>query len=347
LEEWESLAALDPHLVHETLVARHNRRMAAVVHAQNEQLYLPLLDALAQVSFLMKVLHDHGAPRSRQPSSYGGNWPSHLAWGVSSVVSAARLAFAGQYLGAALVARHQLERWTAFSSFNTDTPRVVGESSVDYTARVWTTFVEARETAAAASTSTDEPTTEPAEDDTAAADELIDSFDEPEIDEAAQDHRHVLTPAGGDICPSALMGALGELLHADGPARTVLAWDAFDLCEPDPPDVVFGANLLIADAIRLSLMQIRVAVIKLAFELGDKAAFRMLIAMPTASFVVGTRTSRRTVLRKRATLSMATTASRKRIRRRSLKLVTASHGSGGSGRHGPSPSRARFHCRRR
>lgn len=58
------------------------------------------------------------------------------------MVAAVRLLMSGRFIGAALVARHQLERWSQYRAFATNTQHRAGEPSLDYIARVWSTSVE-------------------------------------------------------------------------------------------------------------------------------------------------------------------------------------------------------------
>ena len=134
--------------MHEALVLRHNQRMINLSRPDPE-LYLPVLDALAPLTIISKILQGYGSNPNRAPTDYTGPWVDHVAWGVSSVVAAARLTLSGQYVGAALIARQQLERWTNFLAFNTDTPKQRGEDSLSYTARVWSAAPNPRSTAVA------------------------------------------------------------------------------------------------------------------------------------------------------------------------------------------------------
>ncbi|MGI8557519.1 MAG: hypothetical protein ACR2ND_04290 [Solirubrobacteraceae bacterium] len=270
MEEWERLADLGDRYMYEALISRHNKRMTNI-GAQDRELYLLILDALSPISFLAKVLRKYGASKERFPTDYSGPWINHLAWGVSSVVSAARLAFSGQYVGAALVARHQLERWTGFLAFNTDTQREPGDDMLSYTARVWGASPDGRMTTGAT-------------EDTQAADDVdaaSDSFDDPATAEPELDHRHVITSSGDDICPASVLGALGGILHADEDAAIALRWDTVDLCDPARiPNHVFGAHALIADALRLSIIQIRNALLGVAAAAGDAKLFGTLVSLP-------------------------------------------------------------------
>jgi hypothetical protein len=96
-----------------------------------------------------------------------------------------------------MVARQQLERWTGFLAFNTNTPREPGEDTLSCTARVWSAVPDGRLNTTAAA------------DDTEAGSLDTNSFDDPATAEPDLDHRHVITRSGEEICPAAVLGALG------------------------------------------------------------------------------------------------------------------------------------------
>ncbi|MBE8519421.1 hypothetical protein ILP97_18230 [Amycolatopsis sp. H6(2020)] len=64
-------------------------------------------------------------------------WLDHLHWGIDSLVSAIRLLASGQLIGAAQIARSQLERWALNLAHNSGNRRRSGESNVEYYTRLW------------------------------------------------------------------------------------------------------------------------------------------------------------------------------------------------------------------
>ena len=158
-----------------------------------------------------------------------------------------RLLLAGQIVGAALVARHQLERWTNFLAFNTETDHRRGEDTLTYVARVWS--------------AADAPIRQAPNPD-AFLDIEVSEEDGQEADystgEPGLDHSHVLI-GDQDICPAVVFASLSDILHCTENID-LIAWDAIDRCAPDsvPQSAVIG-YLVIADALRLCAEQIRYA----------------------------------------------------------------------------------------
>lgn len=281
LNEWEGLARLGPHYMYEASISRHNQRMTNI-SAQNTDLYYTMFDALSPVSLLASTLRKLGASKDRFPTDYfTGGWVDHLAWGASSVVSAARLALSGQYVGAALVARQQLECWTQFVARIGDESKEVGEDSLTFTARAWTAALERFQRAQDITDGAAEvgDAVLSVEDESRGDDP--DSFDHPQVGEPELDHRHFITSGGESICPAATLGMLSEVLHARDFFVDALRWDTVDRCNPrDIPDAAYGAQLLISDALRLSIYAIRQGA---AFEAARKkstATFGLLVSGP-------------------------------------------------------------------
>jgi hypothetical protein len=77
------------------------------------------------------------------------------------------------------------------------------------------------------------------------------------------------------------LGVLGDVLHAGADAAVALRWDAVDRCNPnDIPAHVYGAHALIADALRLCMIQIRNALAGIAISRGDARRAGVLLGMP-------------------------------------------------------------------
>ncbi len=120
----------------EALIARHNQRMQRAIDAGHlmQTISLPLLTN----QFLMELAAEElGANPQRPPFQPGPTWPDHLAWGLDSVVAAVRLMICLQPVGACIVARTQLERWSSNLQFNSGIDQQAGESTVDWLNRLW------------------------------------------------------------------------------------------------------------------------------------------------------------------------------------------------------------------
>ncbi|MFI6220121.1 hypothetical protein ACIBEH_06165 [Nocardia salmonicida] len=125
-----------PDGVAEALLSRHNQRMVRIVEVgvMSQQIALPLLSAYMPLSFIAEQL---GAHQLRPPIRSGATWPDHLAWGLDSVGAAVRLMLGMQPIGAAIIARTQLERWSANLAFNVNQSQAPGEDTVAWLNRLW------------------------------------------------------------------------------------------------------------------------------------------------------------------------------------------------------------------
>ncbi|MTK03161.1 hypothetical protein FF096_14150 [Micromonospora sp. CP22] len=95
---------------------------------------LPLLTSQFPMGLAAEEL---GADLGRPPFWSGPTWPDHLAWGLDSVITAVRLMLCLQPIGASIVARTQLERWSSNLQFNSGIDQQPGESTVAWLNRLW------------------------------------------------------------------------------------------------------------------------------------------------------------------------------------------------------------------
>lgn len=261
LADYERVSGLGSDRLAETLIARHSRRMDGI-----SRLPYPYRDRvmsrLAPVASLDLVLLLHGADRTRPPCAYGGGWIDHLMWGADSAVAASRLLLCGQFVGAAAVARNQLERWTMHRAFNAGVAQSEGESTLDYVARAWSVpdrFFAVR---------SHEPTVSESFD---ADDESV-SAEEPVVQ-----HAHVTLSDGWEVCPAVLYGGLSEIMHARE-LRFATLWDVegFRVSDQGWPEDVSVALGVITDTISLCLRQLRIAAATVAQERGDLRSVELL-----------------------------------------------------------------------
>jgi hypothetical protein len=268
LIEYEALACLHEDRTYAALMARHNARMQNIARPL-DRLLLTAMDALAPVPVLDVILRQCGADPRRLPANYGGKWVDHLAWGVDSMVAALRLLMSGQFVGAALVARHQLERWSNHRAYLTDTRHRVGEPSLDYIARIWSAPVIRARDQAGSTGGFDAP---------AGID--LDAGHGGQDNEPRVPHEHVALSDGAEVCPAAVMGALGDVLHAlTGTAA--MRWDAVDRCDPGTtPAQVHELYELVGAAVRLCSSQIAYSLRFIAAERNDLEMLVKLNGMP-------------------------------------------------------------------
>ncbi|BBH15765.1 hypothetical protein Back2_00520 [Nocardioides baekrokdamisoli] len=247
---YERVAKLGKKRLEEALIARHTARMGRIRRPSPiEQEFL--LGALVPIVHLTPTLLSAGASSTRPPCSYYGEWPDHLLWGVDSAVATTRLLMCGQIVGAATVARNQLERWLMHRAHNASMSQNEGESTLDFIARVWSSTETFHEDW---STPVDvEPLSEGGT-----------SGEEPKFD-----HEHVQTTDGREICPPLTYKILSELMHARWDPNA-LGWDALGMLEGHAwPDSLHVAVEAVTDAITLCLRQVRTGAAAMALARGD------------------------------------------------------------------------------
>lgn len=132
-------AALDARGVDgvaEALISRGNQRMQRMIDVGTimQQVVLPIMASYLPLSASTAEL---GASIGRLPAHPGRDWPEHLDWGLDSAAAAVRLLLSLQPVGAAILARTQLERWSSNIEFNISLPRQDGENTAEWLNRLW------------------------------------------------------------------------------------------------------------------------------------------------------------------------------------------------------------------
>lgn len=122
--------------VAEALISRHNQRMERL-QAAGESMQRCTFPVLSGYLPMQLVAEELGAHPGRMPSHSGSTWPDHLAWGLDSVAASVRLMLAMQPVGAAVLARTQLERWSSNLQFNSDLAQAPDEDSTAWLTRLW------------------------------------------------------------------------------------------------------------------------------------------------------------------------------------------------------------------
>lgn len=272
LSSYEHAARVSSRRVAEALIARHNTRMKNLVALPHDYRTMAM-SSLAPITLIDKVLRKYGADKNRPPASYAGGWLDQLAWAADSAVAAIRLVLSGQLVGAASLARHQLERWTYYRAFNTDTRRTEGESTQSYIARTWGTAV------------TDHFGSFQSSFIARQMDETEDAFNVEDAEsnssgEPEEEHEHVTLSDNSEVCPAAAYGILTDTLHAHEYVQSI-RWDSLLRCDPHatPYDAYVVANV-VADVVSLNLRQVRAALLYLALERKDYSTAHMLRSMP-------------------------------------------------------------------
>ena len=263
IADYERVAQFGGGRVVEGLISRHNSRMVRLSRL-DEGFAAQCMEVLVSLPLLDKTLQRYGARLSRLPADYSGSWPDHVSWGISSVVSAVRLLMSGQFVGAAVIARHQLERWTMHRAFNWNIKQG-SESTVDFMARVWSTPNQMGPN----------PEDGVANDDVFPSTERFIDTDDPSID-----HRHVVLSDGHEVCAAVMYGYLSEMLHARELERA-LNWDSRDLHTQKTKldGEVHIAVSVITDTLFLVVKQLRIACLTLAQEKGDMRTLAALASI--------------------------------------------------------------------
>ena len=241
--DYERLAGRGPKRVGEALIARHNVRMSNLMHLPAKY-RVGAIDSLGPIALLDSSHRSLGIPLVRVPVLQTGRWPWDLAWGVDSAIAAVRLLLAGQVVGAATIARQQLERWTLVLATAAGLARDTGESFTDFVARSWTEFLSWKPESIEGLSAPAEPERPP---------ELEEI---PVVEEPGFQHSHLVLSDGSEVCPSLVYSVLSEIMHARE-CEEVTTWESRDLLDPRLlPDACIVPIGAVSGAITLSLIQI-------------------------------------------------------------------------------------------
>ena len=246
VEAYERVAASGPTRLIETLIGRHWTR-------------IDNLDAVAQLSMdhclrhLMSVCQldaifiRQGHQLNQHSPPHDSPWPTHLSWSFESTIAALRLMLAGQIVGAAIILRQQLGRWTLLLARADSVARRRREPIESFIARAWTqramdklglyTF------------------------DVALNDIFDDLDDHPRTTGAIDtDHEHVHID-GRALCPAHVYHTLCELIDAQHNDQPVACQVVRDLdAETSPTDTNGPAETLL-DTLALCMIQMRLATV--------------------------------------------------------------------------------------
>lgn len=136
-EEYERVASgRGTRGVIEGLISRHNQRWQNVAH-QPSELTECIVETL-HIAFPLDVaLWKLGVRFNEYPSHPASDWPAHLDWALASAAQSVRITLACNPIGAAAVARTQLERWSVNRVVSNSIERSEGESTADFYSRIW------------------------------------------------------------------------------------------------------------------------------------------------------------------------------------------------------------------
>lgn len=120
----------------EALISRSNQRLQRIEHLSHllQSVCMPSMACYLPFDYAVRELGGHPG---RGPFHSGETWIDHLAWGLDSVAQAVRLLLCLQPVGAAVIARTQLERWSSNVEFSTDLSQQPNEDTVAWFNRLW------------------------------------------------------------------------------------------------------------------------------------------------------------------------------------------------------------------
>lgn len=301
VEAYERVAASGPARLTEILISRHSIR-------------IDNLDAVAQLSMnhclphllsiceLDAVFIRRGHQLTQHATPHESPWPTHLSWSLQSTIAALRLMLAGQTVGAAIVLRQQLGRWTLLLAMVAGIARRRHETIESFIARAWThSAMDALSLYTA---------------DITASERFDDLDDHPRTTGVIDtDHEHMRI-ADQLICPAGVYHALCRLIdgqQADQPTEYEPVHDLDD--EHSPTDAHRPTDVL-SDTLMLCIIQMRFAAIAVCHTLGDADTARAIATVSAperrlARYISETQLLPRTPLVPRLTPALAPLVGRK------------------------------------
>ncbi|MGV2583892.1 UNVERIFIED_CONTAM: hypothetical protein K7Z70_16920 [Mycobacterium avium subsp. hominissuis] len=266
VEAYERAAASGPARLTKTLISRHSIR-------------IDNLDAVAQLSMnhclphllsvceLDAVFIRQGHELTQHAVPHESPWPTHLSWSLQSTIAALRLMLAGQTVGAAIVLRQQLGRWTLLLALVAGIAPRRHETIESFIARAWTHgAMEALGIYTA---------------DITVSERFDDLDDHPRTTGVIDtDHEHVPIDSRA-ICPAILYHRLCKLIDANEADQGVEREAVHDL---DAEYSATGADCptdALSDALTLCIIQMRFAAIAVCHASGDADTARAIGTVST------------------------------------------------------------------
>lgn len=243
-----ALTARGNDAVAESLIARHNLRMTGTRRIETTAQYV-CLPHLVPLFPLDLALLELGVQADRLPMDTGSGWLEHVAWGLDSVCAAMRLLMCGQVVGAAVIARTQLERWTHNLAHNAGLTQPGGESTVEWLDRVWS--CDSRAVAGA------QPVTGRPD-------------DVPDLPEHLDNEPGGGSPDGAEGGAGQLFAQLSEVLHARGPLLEVVRWDTAGCIQDGMTESAVLAYDIVLRALQLTTARLQACVATAAEDRGWK-----------------------------------------------------------------------------
>jgi len=226
------------------LISRSNQRFErlALMSSTMQAAALPTLTGYLDLDVGVEKL---GAG-SRAPVDIGSSWFDQLGWGLDSVAIATRFVMCGQMIGACVVTRTQLERWSTNLAANIGRTQRSGESTADWMDRIWRVNGAQNILTWRSQSSSDLPV------------------------------------AGGlarHIEPGQSFEAMSELLHGRGPLMDVVWWEAVDVGAPVDAAVVAPLDT-VTDALTLVVHRVQACIATAAEDGGNQVLAQQIWRAP-------------------------------------------------------------------
>ena len=246
VEAYERVAISGPTRLIETLTGRHSTRidnLDAVAQLSMDH----CLGHLVSICQLDAIFIRQGHQLIQHSPPHESPWPTHLSWSFESTIAALRLMLAHQIVGAAIILRQQLGRWTLLLARAGPVVRRRGEPIESFIARAWTQ--RAMDMLALCTSDV-------------ALDDIFEDLDDhpPTTGAIDTDHEHVDID-GRALCPAHVYHTLCELIdgqHADQRVKCAVLRDLD--AEPSPNDTN-GPTQILLDTLALCMIQMRLATV--------------------------------------------------------------------------------------
>lgn len=247
VDAYKRVAASGPRRLIETLLGRHSTRidnLDAIARLSMDH----CLGHLLSVCQLDAIFIRQGHQLNQHSPPHESPWPTQLSWSLESTIAAVRLILAGQIVGAAIILRQQLGRWTLLLARTEAVVQRRHEPIESFIARAWTQ--RAMDKLGLHTY------------DVALDDIFNDLEDHPATTGAVDtDHEHIHID-GRTLCPAHVYHALCELIDAQHADPRVDCQDVhYYGAGPSSADPIGPASILL-DALELCVIQMRLAAVK-------------------------------------------------------------------------------------
>lgn len=242
----QAIAIHGSGVIGNALISRNNQRQERLHNClpKLQAAVLPTMTGFADFDMAIAQLQ----ALDNDPDNHQSKWIEHLRWGLDSIATSNRFSLCMQMIGACVVARTQLERWSANAAFNIGCAQEVGESSVEFMRRVWEHEGTQSIRTWRSEMSADQP---------------------------------VAGPIARWIDAGGCFTDMSEVLHGRGPLMDIVWWESVDVNTPLSADVVAGLDT-ITDALFLCVHRVQAGLATAAEDAQKARLARRLWSLPIA-----------------------------------------------------------------